>query len=107
MYMVIPELQVELFRWFGYGSCIFNKINTFNYAHAGSKLSNFSVLLLNTGLTTTMLLQEIFAPLQMGRYFYLCKASRSCPCTSATLYLLSVHETQYLPFVKEERQVWV
>lgn len=72
MYMAVPELQVELYRCFGYGSSIFNQItDTFNCAHSGSKLSNFFILLLNTGLTTMMSLQETFTPLQMGRYFYL------------------------------------
>lgn len=65
----IPDLQVELYKFSGRGCCIFNKIsNTFNYAHLESKLGNFRILLLNTGLTTAMSLEETFTPLQMVCY---------------------------------------
>lgn len=59
---------------FGSGSCNFTEIiSTFNYAHSGCKLnfSSFSLLSWTTDLTTAVLLQETFAPLNTGRYFYL------------------------------------
>lgn len=68
----LPELQLHI--CFGCGSCIVSEIiNTFNCAHSGCKsnFSNFSLLSWSTGLTTAMLLQETFAPLRTGRYFYL------------------------------------